>query len=288
MKRYLKLVKFSHTIFAMPFALIGFALAITISGEEFSMFKFVLVLFAMITARNAAMGFNRYLDRDIDALNPRTAKREIPTGEVAERSALIFVILNSVLFMFTAFFINFLCFLLALPALAVLFGYSYMKRVSALSHYVLGIALSIAPIGSYLSVTGEFHHVPLILSAIVLLWVSGFDIIYSIADEEFDKENNLHSVPCLFGKRWALYISSLGHLMVLPFLVLLYYSVNSSVENTLSWIYITGSLIFSSLLLWQHLIISPKNLTRINAAFFTLNGIASVIFASFFILDLFL
>ena len=287
--KYLRLVKFAHTIFALPFALIGFALALNLTGNEFSVRLLVLILVAMVTARNSAMGFNRYLDREFDSRNPRTKTREIPSGALSPKAALIFVLVNSLLFLFTAYLINSLTFILAFPALAVLLGYSYMKRVSALCHYVLGLALAIAPTGAYLSIAGAFHPAPLILSAIVMLWVSGFDIIYALADEEFDKENGLHSVPQLFGKRVGLIISSAGHILIVPLLVIFYLLVNTgggSEENPLGWLYIAGSAVFSLLLLWQHLIVSPKNLTRINAAFFTLNGIASVLFSIFVIADL--
>jgi len=284
--KYLKLVKFAHTIFALPFALIGFALALNLTESEFSWRVLILILIAMVTARNSAMGFNRYLDREFDAKNPRTKSREIPSGALSANAALIFVAANSVLFLITAYLINHLCFLLAFPALIILLVYSYMKRVSALCHYVLGLALAIAPTGAYLSIAGSFHPAPLILSAIVLFWVSGFDIIYALADEEFDKENNLHSVPQLFGKRLGLVISSVGHFLILPLLGLFYFVVNSGAVGQLGWLYVAGSVIFSILLLWQHLIVSHKDLSRINAAFFTLNGIASVLFAAFVVADL--
>jgi len=284
--KYLKLVKFAHTVFALPFALIGFALALTTTDSHFTWRLFLLILFAMVSARNAAMGFNRYLDREIDAKNPRTAQREIPSGAVSPTSALIFVIINSTIFILAAFFINRLCFMLSFPTLAVLLGYSFIKRISSTAHYILGLSLAIAPVGAYLSVTGSFHPAPIILSAIVLLWVSGFDIIYALADEEFDKENNLHSVPQLFGKRLGLVISSVGHFLILPLLGLFYFVVNSGAVGQLGWLYVAGSVIFSILLLWQHLIVSHKDLSRINAAFFTLNGIASVLFAAFVVADL--
>lgn len=284
--KYLSLVKFSHTIFALPFAITGFALALTTTESHFTWRLFLLILFAMVSARNAAMGFNRYLDREIDAKNPRTAQREIPSGAVSPASALIFVIINSTIFILAAFFINQLCFVLSFPTLAVLLGYSFIKRISSSAHYILGLSLAIAPVGAYLSVTGSFHPAPIILSAIVLLWVSGFDIIYAMADEEFDKENDLHSVPQLFGKRLGLVISSVGHFLILPLLGLFYFVVNSGAVGPLGWLYVAGSVIFSILLLWQHLIVSHNDLSRINAAFFTLNGIASVLFAAFVVADL--
>ena len=280
-QNYFSMVKFAHTLFALPFALTGFVLALTISGEKFSLPLLVLILLAMVGARNAAMGFNRYKDRDVDSLNPRTKQREIPAGKISAKDALIFVIVNALIFLIAAWFINLLAFMLAFPTLLVLLGYSYFKRFSALSHYILGIALSIAPTGAYIAVAGTFHIAPVILSVLVLFWVSGFDIIYSLGDEEFDKENSLHSIPQLVGTKKALIISSASHALVIPLLVLFYFVVNG-----LGLIYILGAIIFSLLLLWQHLIISVKDLSRINAAFFTANGIASVIFALFTIIDL--
>lgn len=278
---YFSMVKFAHTLFALPFALTGFVLALTISEEKFSISLLALILIAMISARNAAMGFNRYKDRDVDSLNPRTKQREIPSGKISAKAALIFVIVNSLIFLVTAWFINQLAFVLAFPTLLVLLGYSYFKRFSALSHYILGMALSIAPTGAYIAVTGSFHIAPVILSVLVLFWVSGFDIIYSLGDEEFDKKNSLHSIPQLVGAQNALRISTVSHILVVPMLVLFYLVVNN-----LGVIYIVGAIIFALLLLWQHLIISAKDLSRINAAFFTANGIASVIFALFTIVDL--
>jgi len=221
--KFMKLVKFSHTIFALPFALIGFFLAIKLSGNDFSLRLLGLILLAMVFARNSAMGFNRYLDRDIDAKNPRTSLREIPAGHLSPMAVKFFVIINVLLFLAVAFLINRLCFYLAFPAMAILLSYSYMKRFTSLCHYVLGLALAIAPVGAYLSIAGEFHPAPLILSLIVLLWASGFDIIYSLADEEFDKEQKLHSVPQLWGKKTGLVISAVGHALIIP---------NSSLHTT--------------------------------------------------------
>jgi 4-hydroxybenzoate polyprenyltransferase len=278
--KFFKLVKFSHTIFALPFALIGFFLAIKFSGNDFSFRLLGLILLAMVFARNSAMGFNRYLDRDIDARNPRTSSREIPAGLLSPMAVKVFVIVNVLLFLVVAFLINLLCFYLAFPAIAILLLYSYMKRVTSLCHYVLGLSLAIAPTAAYLSVAGSFHPAPLILSLIVLLWASGFDIIYSLADEDFDKEQKLHSVPQLLGKKAGLIISAVGHALVLPLLYVFYIVADMGV------IYLVGAGIFSLLLIYQHMIVSPTNLSRINAAFFTSNGFASVIFAVFTILDI--
>lgn len=278
--KYLRLVKFSHTIFALPFALIGFFLAVKLSEYDFSWKLFGLILLAMVFGRNSAMGFNRYLDRDIDAKNKRTASRELPSGSLSPMSVKYFVIINVILFFAVVFFINPLCFYLSFPAMAVLLSYSYMKRFTSLCHYVLGIALGIAPTGAYLSIAGEFHPAPLILSIIVMLWVSGFDILYSMDDEEFDKEQKLHSVPQRWGKKGGFIISAVGHALVVPLLYLFY------VIADMGPIYLVGAAIFTALLIYQHLIVSPKNLTRLNAAFFTSNGFASVTFAIFSIWDI--
>ncbi|HMR18145.1 MAG TPA: 4-hydroxybenzoate octaprenyltransferase, partial [Sphingobacterium sp.] len=184
MKKYMSLVLFAHSIFALPFAIIGFFLATTTTEYTFSVKLFALMLFCMVTARNAAMAFNRYLDRDIDALNPRTAIRDIPAGRISPRKALLFTIVNCLLFMVATYFINTLCLLLSPVALFVILFYSYMKRISPLCHLVLGLGLGLAPVGAYLAVTGAFHIVPIFYGLAVMTWVAGFDIIYALQDEE--------------------------------------------------------------------------------------------------------
>lgn len=283
---YFSLVKFAHTIFAMPFALIGYSWAIASGSAQFSLKTLLLILIAMVSARNSAMGFNRILDRDIDAVNPRTAQREIPAGKISLKSASIFVALNILIFIATAWLLNPLAFWLSFPTLAVLLGYSYMKRISALSHYLLGVALSIAPMGAFIAVSGRFDIAIVILSFIVLLWVGGFDIIYSLGDIEFDKKHSLHSIPRLFGAKRSLLISSISHGLVLP-LLLLFATVINSKAPLLGVLYAIGALIFVLLLWWQHKIVSSHDFSRINAAFFTANGLASIIFALFTIVDLF-
>lgn len=281
--KYLKLVKFSHTIFALPFAFIGFFMAneTVVEGSDiYSWRLLILVVLAMVFARNSAMGFNRYVDRFIDAKNPRTAGREIPAKVLSPKSVLIFVVVNVLLFIATTAFINKLTFLLSVPALIVILGYSYMKRFSALCHYVLGLALAIAPMGAYISITGKFDLAPLILSAIVFLWSSGFDILYSLDDEAFDKKEKLHSVPAKFGRTRAMKISSAGHVLIVPMLCLLYLFGDMGV------IYIVGSVVFVGLLVYQHMIIKPDDISRLNAAFFTSNGFASILFAIFTIWDI--
>ncbi len=181
-KNYLSLVKFSHTVFAMPFALTGYFTAVYSHGYGFDLQKLLLIVLCMVFARNAAMGFNRYIDREIDLKNPRTSSREIPGKIITPKNALLFVVVNSILFITTTAFINMLCFALSPLALAVVLGYSYTKRYTWLCHLVLGLGLALAPVGAYLAVSAQFHYVAIIYSLIVLFWVAGFDIIYALND----------------------------------------------------------------------------------------------------------
>jgi len=265
----------------MPFAFIGFFLAISRSQYNFEWTTFLYVVLCMVFARSAAMAFNRYIDRDIDTANPRTSEiREIPNGSIKPNAALIFVIINSLLFIATTFLINPICFYLSPIALLVVLGYSYTKRFTALCHLVLGLGLSLAPIGAYLAVSGEFSVIPLLFSAAVLFWVSGFDIIYSLQDEEFDKNQKLHSIPVLIGKKNALMISNLLHFFTFSVL-----SIAGSLGE-FGLYYWIGFWIFSALLVYQHTLVKENDLSKINLAFFTTNGIASIIFGVFVIADL--
>jgi len=306
-KKYLSLIKFSHTIFAMPFALIGFFLGLE-SGDtsigvgqwnlnktvhwdddrielelwQQVLIKFLLVILCMIFARSAAMAFNRYLDRSFDAKNPRTAIREIPAGILRANNVLLFTIANCLLFIACTFFINRICFFLSRVALFVVLGYSYTKRFTPLCHLILGLGLSLAPIGAYLAVTGSFDPLPILFSFTVLFWVSGFDIIYALQDEEFDKENKLYSIPASLGKAKALRVSEVLH--VLSAICALY----AGWSGNFGWLYWTGAVIFIGMLVYQHSIVKPNDLRRVNIAFMTANGIASVVFAIFVIADLFI
>ena len=277
---YFSLVKFSHTVFAMPFAMIGFALAV--SGKEyiFSFRLLILIILCMIFARNAAMGFNRLADRKIDSLNPRTDKRDLPSGKIDPRSAALFVIINSVFFIVTSGFINHLTLILSPVALLVILGYSLTKRITYLCHFILGLGLSFAPIGAYISVTGTFNILPIIYSLIVLTWVSGFDIIYALQDDEFDRKHNLYSLPSATGRSKALTISVFVHFVTV---VLIAAAGILGKRNLFYWI---GALIFVVLLIWQHLLVRPDDLRRVTLAFQTTNGIASILFALFVILDM--
>lgn len=280
--KYLSLIKFSHTVFALPFAIIGFFLALHSGFAVFSTQKFVLVILCMVFARSAAMAFNRYIDRNIDSKNERTVEREIPAGKISPLSALLFVIISSVFFVLCAYFINTLCFYLSPVALFVVLGYSYTKRYTPLCHLVLGLGLSLAPIGAYLALTEKFDVLPIIFSFIVLLWVSGFDIIYALQDEEFDRKHSLKSIPVLLGKKGALRLSEVLHVVAGLSVIAAY------IYGNFSWLYLIGAILFIILLLYQHLIVKPDDLTRVNLAFGTTNGIASVIFSAFVCLDIFL
>jgi len=283
MKNYLSLIKFSHTIFALPFAIIGFFLAINTNTVTINWVTLIYIVLCMVFARSAAMAFNRYIDRDIDKANKRTAEvREIPNGTITPKNALIFVIINCVLFIGTTYFINPLCFYLSPIALAVVLGYSLTKRFTALCHLVLGLGLSLAPIGAYLAVTGQFDWLPLFFSFSVLFWVSGFDIIYALQDEEFDKAQKLHSIPVLMGKKNALMLSNFLHLFTAGFI--LYAGFYAS----LGLFYWIGCTLFIGLLSYQHFLVKPNDLSKVNLAFFTANGIASVLFAVFVLLDLYI
>jgi 4-hydroxybenzoate polyprenyltransferase len=279
-RNYLSLVKFSHTVFAMPFALIGFSLAVASDQHSFSLKLLFLIILCMVFARNAAMGFNRLADRKIDALNPRTKDREIPAGIIGPRAAAAFVIINATLFIVTTSFINRLTLFLSPVALAIILGYSLTKRFTMLCHFILGLGLSLAPIGAYISVTGEFHLIPLIYSFVVITWVSGFDIIYALQDDEFDKTNMLHSIPSSTGRKKALTISVMVHTVTFLLVVV------AGILSNGSWIFWTGAAVFSTLLTYQHLIISHDNIKKVNLAFGTTNGIASILFAIFTIIDL--
>lgn len=237
----------------------------------------------MVFARNAAMAFNRYIDKNIDKANPRTAQvREIPNGTIKPKSALAFVIINSLLFIATTFFINELCFYLSPVALLVVLGYSLTKRFTALCHLVLGVGLSLAPIGAYLAVTGKFDWLPLFFSFAVLFWVSGFDIIYALQDEEFDKDQKLHSIPVLMGRKNALILSNVLHLVTT---ISILYAGYYAHFGLFYWI---GTGLFIALLFYQHYLVKPNDLSKINLAFFTTNGIASVIFSIFVLLELYI
>ncbi len=299
-KNYLSLVKFSHTIFAMPFALVGFFLGLVqpwfqhdylpSSNTTYPPFyldfglgtKLLLVILCMVFARSAAMAFNRYIDERFDKLNPRTAVREIPSGIIPKKHAFWFVVLNCLLFVTTTFFINKICFYLSPVALFVILFYSYTKRFTPLCHLVLGVGLSLAPIGAYLAITGRFDVLPILFSCTVFTWVSAFDILYALQDEEFDRSHQLNSIPVLLGRKNALLTARLLHLVTASIVV---YTGFYGHFSTMYWI---GAIVFIALLFFQHTLVKVNDISKINLAFGTTNGIASIVFASFVILSLFL
>lgn len=283
----------------MPFALIGFVLGyhdkflhphapLPLAWEYELPLGFrgniwtilVLVILCMIFARSAAMAFNRYIDVHYDKLNPRTAVREIPAGIIAPRQALLFVVFNCLLFIACTFFINKLCFYLAPIALFVILFYSYTKRFTPLCHLVLGVGLSLAPIGAYLAVTGQFNSLPILFSATVFTWVSAFDILYSLQDEDFDRRNGLKSIPVLLGRKNALLVSRILHTITAILVIAIGYS---GLSSTLFWI---GAFAFIGLLGYQHTLVKVQDISKVNLAFGTTNGVASVLYAVFVILSI--
>ncbi len=277
---YLSLIKFSHTIFALPFAFIGFCIAVFKDQYRFEPRLLFLMLLCMVFARSAAMAFNRYIDRRFDGLNPRTAGREIPAGIISSRSALTFVVISSVLFMLAAYGINLLCFYLSPVALFVILFYSYTKRFTALCHLVLGLGLSLAPIGAYLSVSGSFALLPILFSLIVLTWVSGFDIIYALQDEEFDRSQQLYSIPSVLGTVKALRVSRVLHLLSAVLIIA------AGVYGDFNFLYWIGATVYIFLLSYQQSLVSAQDLSKVNIAFMNTNSMASVLFAVFTILSL--
>ena len=278
--RYASLVKFSHTLFGLPFALLSYAYALWSTHTVFDPWVLIKVVLAMVFARNAAMGLNRYADRQWDARNPRTATREIPAGVLSARQVLVFVIVNALLFIGTAAWINSLALMLSPVALLVLLGYSYTKRYTAWCHLILGVALGIAPPGAYIAVTGQLAVFPILLSGLVISWVAGFDIIYALQDIDFDRSVGLHSIPARFGIRKSIAIRILLHLFSLWSVIVVGLSYGAGVGY---WI---GALFFIGMLVIQHGLTTPHRLDRIGPMFGVVNGLSSVGYALCAITDL--
>jgi 4-hydroxybenzoate polyprenyltransferase len=266
----------------MPFALIGFVLGLRYhfihqTTVDQVWLKFILVLVCMVTARSTAMAFNRYLDRHFDKLNPRTAIREIPAGIIKAEKALLFIGINMAIFITATYFINTICFCLSPVALFVILFYSYTKRFTYLCHLVLGIGLSLAPIGAYLAVTGSFDLLPLLFSFAVIFWVSGFDIIYALQDIDFDQSQSLYSIPSQWGLKQSLSISRVLHVLSASLVIAAYFVGGFHI------LYLFGLLIFIGMLIYQQSIVKPYDLSKVNLAFMTANGIASIVFSVFVI-----
>lgn len=267
MKRYLSLVTFAHTVFALPFALLSAVLAARGVPPLPTLFW---ILVAMVGARSAAMAFNRIADRAIDAENPRTRARDIPAGRVSVASASFFCALSGAVFVLAAWRLNPLCLALSPVALLVVLGYSYTKRVTALSHVVLGLGLGIAPVGAWIAVRGVVEWTPIVLGLSVLFWVAGFDVIYSLQDEAFDRAHGLFSLPARLGARRALDVSTAFHGLSLALLYAVFVLVGGGL------LFGIGVVVAGSFLVRQHLLVRPGDLSRVDGAFFTANGWLSV------------
>jgi 4-hydroxybenzoate polyprenyltransferase len=264
----LEMIKFEHTLFALPFALLGMVLA----AEGWPPWRTVAwIVAAMVGARSAAMGFNRLADRAVDTRNPRTAGRALPRGDVTPRFVALFVAASLALMLLAAWRLNPLCLKLYPVAVAILLGYSYTKRFTALSHLLLGLAISGAPLGAWIAVRGDLTPTPLVLAAAVLLWVAGFDILYALQDVEFDRRSGLYSIPARIGVVPSLWVSALVHAGMLGLLAVL----PRIYPPGLGWAYWLGLAGCAVMLVYQHTVVRPGDLSRVDAAFFTANGVLS-------------
>lgn len=270
-RHFLELIRFSHTIFALPFAALAAVLAWVQPGSEFRLQDAVGILLCMVFARSAAMAFNRLVDRDIDALNPRTAVRHVPAGLLSVRAVTLFTIACSVAFVASTliFLPKQLPLLLSVPVLLFLLGYSYAKRFTRFCHYWLSAALMMSPIAAWIAVRDEFAVIPTLLAAVIFFWVGGFDMIYACQDAEFDSERKLHSIPSALGVPAALKLAFVSHLLTIAALFVLW-----SIAG-LGSIFLAGIIVLSIVLLYQHWLVSPKDLQRVNIAFFNVNAIVS-------------
>jgi 4-hydroxybenzoate polyprenyltransferase len=282
LKVILEMIKFEHTLFAMPFALISALLAarsLQLPHGLPSLRTLGWVMVAMVGARSAAMAFNRIVDAPFDAANPRTATRAIPMGLLTVKQVGFFTFASIALLEYAAYQLNLLCLALSPIALAALLGYSYTKRFTPLSHFVLGFAIGLSPVGAWIAVTGQISLVAILLGAAVMLWIGGFDIIYALQDVEFDQKMGLYSLPCKLGKAGALAVSRGMHLLMLGLLAWVGYL------GGLHMLYSVGVVIVAVLICYEHRLVSPDDLSRVNLAFFTLNGWISVSLFIFVVLD---
>jgi 4-hydroxybenzoate polyprenyltransferase len=273
---YGRMIKFSHSVFALPFALASFAIA---TQGRLPWRTLLWVLVAMVGARSAAMGFNRLADHRLDALNPRTAGRELPRGALSRAQVWAFVLLSSAALVLAAAMLNPLCLALSPVALLLVLGYSYTKRFTPLSHLALGLGLAIAPVGAWLAVRGSFSPVPLALALAVVCWVAGFDVIYACQDLDFDRKEGLRSIPARWGVAGALWIARSFHLLAVGLLIAV------GVLGAAGWIYAAGVGLVAVLLVYEHSLVKPGDLSRVNQAFFLVNGLVSVGFFCAVLLD---
>jgi len=265
-----RMIKFSHTVFALPFALA--AAAIAARGHGITVGRLAAIVVAMVGARTAAMGFNRIADRHIDARNPRTAGRELPTGKVSLSSAALLTAASALVFVGAAAWLGPLCLALSPVALALVLGYSYTKRFTWLCHLFLGLAIAAGPGGAWIAVRGDVAAPALWLMLAVATWIGGFDILYALADRDFDRSAGLHSIPARFGVRGALWASALLHVITVAAMVML------ARAGGLGIIYLVGVALIAAILVWEHAIVRPGDLSRLDMAFFNLNGYVSVAF----------
>ncbi len=277
LKIILEMIKFEHTVFALPFAVMSAFIA---AGGLPALHKLGWILVAMIGARSCAMAFNRLADAEIDSRNPRTAMRAIPAGLITKEAVWIFTLVSAGLLVFAAWQLNPLAFALSPVALAVVMGYSYTKRFTALSHFWLGFALSISPVGAWIAIKGRFDWTPIILCGVVMLWTAGFDIIYACQDVKFDKSHGLHSIPARLGIRWALRLSSALHVVAVLLLLGIPYLTQLGI------FYYIGVGIVVIIFIYEHAIVKPNDLSRVNLAFFTLNGTISLVLMALSIVDI--
>ncbi|MBF0568239.1 MAG: UbiA family prenyltransferase [Nitrospirae bacterium] len=273
---YLKMIKFSHSLFALPFA---FSSAILAAGGLPETTKILWITVAMVSARSAAMGLNRVIDRRIDAQNPRTKNREIPTGVITVADAVAFVVVSSIIFVVSAYMLNPLCLMLSPVALAIIYLYSYTKRFTWVCHIVLGVAIAFAPLGAWIAVRGSFTIEAVPLPAAVVLWLAGFDILYALADIEFDRGHGLHSIPQRFGIRTSLNIARVFHMVTWIFLIICGGVFHMGI------VYYTGMAIVAGLLIYEHRLVRPGDLSKLNMAFFNMNGYISITVLVFIAFD---
>ncbi|HSD52392.1 MAG TPA: UbiA-like polyprenyltransferase [Candidatus Methylomirabilis sp.] len=266
-KTYLEMIRFPHTVFALPFAFMGAVLA---AGGIPHRSKILWILVAMVGARSGAMGMNRYADRHLDAQNPRTRDRALPQGRIAPREALIFICVSFAVLLFAAWMLNPLCFALTPVAILIVSGYSYTKRFTMLSHLILGLSLALAPIGAWIAVTGRFALPPLVLGTAVLFWVAGFDILYALMDIEFDRRTGLNSIPARLGEQGGLAAAGMCHILTVACLALLIPLLS------LGKVYSAGLFLAMALLLYEHWLLYRHGLTKLNVAFFNVNGTLSI------------
>jgi 4-hydroxybenzoate polyprenyltransferase len=278
-KALLEMIKFSHTVFAFPFALIGVVLAASASGQLPTVAQLLWICTAMVGARSAAMGLNRIIDARIDAQNPRTEERHIPAGKVSLAEAWLFVGGSVLLFELAAWMLNPLCFYLSFVVLFFLVLYAYAKRFTMYAHLILGLCLAAAPIGAWIALRGDVHISIVLLGLAVLLWVAGFDIFYALQDLDFDREHGLHSIPVRLGAERSCLLVRWLHGGMVALLLLVWLSAG------LGWLYLLGVAVVTALLVYEHTLVKPDDLSRLDAAFFTMNGYISIILFVFVLAD---